>query len=480
MTFLHRKNYFILSIILLAVLLRVLLILGKEIPKYDESISYLAAACNQAAYQNMPFGVQPVPASEWKQLFQIESPFCLKQIQFGLANHDIHPPLYFWLLHIWLSGIGVTLWSGPLLNVLIFLLSAWYLMKLASHLFDEQKLVTLTLFSYALSPSVLLITVEARQYELLAFFVIFLVWQVIRYLENPSRLTALVLMLAVVGGSLTHYYFVLALVTSGAYAIFHTKSKQRIISLAFLFGVGYLIAFAIHPYLFEVYNTLPARVPEFSPTAFNDRVGRVVMSFSSFLYVFLLLIGGVLLYRAGYKRFFRSISWKRLTIFVIPALISLIIIAQYLAFRTPTHAMGPPKYWSMVWPFLALLPAYAWQWLRMRNTVGLYLYLVPLALAIMVVPLANTRQESLSFASTTSVIVLDHTNRGLVLPLVWAAPAHVDLIVASQETLLQDRRWINFIDENSMYIADVTEGNTQANVESIQRLMQSGQQSPHE
>ncbi|MGI9125246.1 MAG: hypothetical protein ACR2JM_10925, partial [Mycobacterium sp.] len=69
---------------------------------HDDVISIIAATCNQGRYeQYIPSG-QWVPASEWQQYWQMGRFDCFSLIGHDLAHYDIHPPLYFWLLHIWL------------------------------------------------------------------------------------------------------------------------------------------------------------------------------------------------------------------------------------------------------------------------------------------------------------------------------------------------------------------------------------------
>lgn len=48
-----------------------------------------------------------VPASEWKKFLHIEQPFCFDEIAHALTRFDIHPPLYFWLLHLWALVVGM-------------------------------------------------------------------------------------------------------------------------------------------------------------------------------------------------------------------------------------------------------------------------------------------------------------------------------------------------------------------------------------
>ena len=99
---------------------------GKKTIDPDEGISYMAATGHLGEYfgvdDQSPYGTW-VEASDWKRFIQIEEKFCFKQISSDLARHDIHPPLYFWLLHLWSLIFGVHLWTGPSLNIMISIIA---------------------------------------------------------------------------------------------------------------------------------------------------------------------------------------------------------------------------------------------------------------------------------------------------------------------------------------------------------------------
>ena len=109
------------------VFLRLWVISQKTIIQHDEGISYLVATGHQNEYSRLltnktpPYG-RFVPASDWKRLINTEKPFVFNEIRQGLENTDNHPPLYFWLLHLWTLTLGVNIHSGPMLNLAFFVL----------------------------------------------------------------------------------------------------------------------------------------------------------------------------------------------------------------------------------------------------------------------------------------------------------------------------------------------------------------------
>src|ERR1700709_1770959 len=70
----------------------------------DETIAYMCATGNSVAYEDVlhqyfPYG-QPVYAGEYKKYMDIADPYCFRKIATDLCTNDLHPPLYFWLLHL--------------------------------------------------------------------------------------------------------------------------------------------------------------------------------------------------------------------------------------------------------------------------------------------------------------------------------------------------------------------------------------------
>ncbi len=134
----NRRWYVILLVLVLVAPLglRVAGVVSKSTLGHDEGISYLAAAGHQGQYNSIAYRMRHpagnwVKASQWKKLLIPDKQFAFKEISDDLAQFDIHPPLYFWLLHIWSLLFGVHVRTGPLLNVVIFLVTALFLFRLA-------------------------------------------------------------------------------------------------------------------------------------------------------------------------------------------------------------------------------------------------------------------------------------------------------------------------------------------------------------
>ena len=144
---------------------------------HDESISYLAAAAKQGQFDAINAkALAPVTtwvtAPAWKQFFQPAETLAFRQIGIDLAETDIHPPLYFWLLHIWVLFWGVHPWTGPFLNLFLHLIGGLCLFGLAASVLTNQLEQAVVVFVWALSPAVIELTLWARQYALFGITII--------------------------------------------------------------------------------------------------------------------------------------------------------------------------------------------------------------------------------------------------------------------------------------------------------------------
>ena len=88
--------------------------------QHDEAWSYASASGRLGPFlAAMDGGLTGrwVPASEWQHFWQSDGLSDVGRIGPDLAANDVHPPLYFGLLHGWLAITGQHVWSGRALNL---------------------------------------------------------------------------------------------------------------------------------------------------------------------------------------------------------------------------------------------------------------------------------------------------------------------------------------------------------------------------
>lgn len=473
-----RWNFFPISLIIIVLAtsaFRLVGIANKQILTHDEGISYLSATCHQGKYSqvvNSSLVGNWVQASEWKKLIRPDEFFCFQRIGFDLAHYDIHPPLYFWLLHIWTFLFGVSMWSGPSLNILITDLTILALFALALRVLGNISEATLVVFSWAINPSIILVSTEARQYDLLTLWAVLLVWQTVRYstLPKPIKLhETLFLMILTIAGLLTHYYFLFVVVGVVIFSIARLirKDNQRLIGALVAIGLGHILAIALHPDFvvsFQGYNQYQKFVHE----EFFKRVEVVLLSFSSFFYLFVILLGVVIwafityfYNRSGLFQHFRNINLNELYIPFICVWLGSIIIVLYLTFLSPQHSMGP-KYLSLIWPFFVFIVAYI---LRFTNKFKLHLtiffYVCPLILVIAAFVDLN-RKNTLSIPfDQADFVIIDNLARGILPRIIWHVPDDSFVLVDTQQDILRHpENWLNRLTDRSIYVSHLAYGNS--------------------
>lgn len=161
---------------------------------------------------------------------------------------DIHPPLYFALLHFWLA-FGDGEWQIRLLSVVLGVCSVAALYALARRLFNVW-VATGSCLLLATSPLHVWYSQEARMYSMLAFLGLMTAYLMVRALLDRRRLAAILYTLCAVFMVYTHYYaffILLAEIAFALYLLWHGDIDRRTL-IAWL-GLQVVIAVAFLPWL---------------------------------------------------------------------------------------------------------------------------------------------------------------------------------------------------------------------------------------
>jgi hypothetical protein len=443
----------VVAVVGLAVTLHALEITSIQRVSHDDTISYLAATGHQGEYQQVVDSAsapvaQWVPASRWQAFTRIEDPLPLLTIARDLGHHDIHPPVYFWLLHMWMLLFGGSLWTGPMLNVVIHVLTAVVLWRLARHLAGSPLAAWGAVGIWATLPAVAQTAVSTRQYSLASLWSITLGWAFIRTREAPSVRGLLALGTVTALGMLTLYPFGLVVAGLGLVCLADLLlAARRRTALAQLgaFATGGIVFLLCQPWLRETLARQQDQVETFSPALMWLRVDAVLRDLPRFAIgdlpvqagVAMLVVTALLALLAWRARpAARPLIW--LAVWG-PVMLS----AAYVAVLTP-GAASQARYFSIALPHVALLPVLAWPYLRIRPLPALAAA-VFVAAAVANVALA-TRAADTPPAATLDAgrpVVIDNLARGVLLRILWDAPSATPVYAASQDTLLSTTdRWL--------------------------------------
>jgi hypothetical protein len=484
------------------VALRGWLIVGKRTINHDEAISYLCAAGKQGQYQERAANLAPplgdwTPAAEIKRFFEPEQGPCPGRIARDLTETDIHPPLYFWLLHLWRLTVGVHVWTGPALNALIAAVGMLLLFGLARRVLRDDLTAAAVAALWLLSPAVIETCFEARHYDLLAACTIGYAWALLSCLEErdgvrPARFAAL--SLATLAGLLTHYHFTLLLAAGGAWLLIALRTRRRpaLNGLAAM-ALGGALFVALHPGFMASIQRAREQSQAGGATELMPRLEAIVLCYSTFFvdtaynawlahkYLPPVGIASLLGLSAAVLVIFRRnrrpdgaphagcILYLFLTMAATNA-------ALYLVGVSPKHAMGA-MYLSMVWPFLAFLPVLL---VRARGRAGTTLTVL-LCGAMLISGAAGVQRQvrhwrmlpdPARFLGNAPAVIIDNTARGILPAIVWHVPGGCPVLAAPEAYLLEyPERWLFNLKSGTVLVSATGYGNTPADQERLLQLL---------
>jgi 4-amino-4-deoxy-L-arabinose transferase-like glycosyltransferase len=455
---------------------------AKDTFSEDENFSLLYATGHASEYYDMleekpPFGVW-VPAAEWKKFTQPDRLFCFSKITRDMAFFDIHPPFYFWFLHVWTFIAGVNLWTGLTLNLLISSVAILSLYGLGRYVLGSSVEAALAACVWALSPAVFQMAFEARQYDMLILVTILFVWQFLRYVDvtRAPRLFDFILMAAVTtAGALTHFHFSILVGGCGLYALARLwrEQKNHLAAVSGAVLLGDFIFFWITPNFYRSFANAGETLNVFSYEALMIRVANIVNSCRQFFQnplpfvstrhtlPILLVAGGVLAYRkrpAMLLKHVRDTNWNGVHILYFGLWMIGVLIALYLAFLTPVQSMLP-KHLGMAWPFFAFLPVFV---LRLFPKYKNHLAALGCVLALLPgINGAKAFREYLiaqpnpsAILAQAPAVVMDNVSIGYVPRVLWKLSDGTPVFVASRSYLLQHQaQWLNRLDSGAVYIS---------------------------
>lgn len=207
-----KRNIYIMMIILIIQLILSLFIANKkDYLFFDEFFSYASA-------NNIAIDESELPENEWlNEEWYLEYVGTTEEHKFEYAIpyynqvEDVHPPLFYFFLHTACSLIPgeFSYLSGAAFNIVFFLCSTVVLYLLSKELFHNDSCSMIISFLYAVSYGGLNTMVFVRMYMLLTLMTLLHVYVYLKCFEN-EKITikdCLMLMLTLLGGVLTQYYF---------------------------------------------------------------------------------------------------------------------------------------------------------------------------------------------------------------------------------------------------------------------------------
>ncbi len=494
--------------------------------EHDEGITFLAAAGTQALYQaaeqpGSGYAGEWVDAAAWRELIERPRPFALGTIRHDLAHIDIHPPAYFWLLHLWSLVFGLSPASSIALGVVIAVATGIALFVLAMRVCGDALRASGVVVFWALAPPVIGVSIVARQYGLLALLGVLaaLAAHTIVTQPRPGLRAGAFLALTAALGIATHYHF--AVMLAGilvwmAAASVMLRDPRPILVGGGAAGAGALLFVTMHPGFRVAFDTQQAQAQALNAHGFLMRIERTITSIAAYfvprrltewtlgeiesvrwrvrgLIAIGAAVAGALLAAlrrpraaepsghepaadeagpiVGHPRPSRR---KELAMLFLGVWMTGAIVYLYLTGQSPTHAMGP-RYLAAAWPFLAFLPAVLLRRLDARAATVVVIAWALVVFAPMHVDHLTEPRPTATMRETVrgaERIVVDSVRRG-VLPRIVVETAPATRVFAASQPVLLERtaEWVEVLEPGDIVASDPMYAARVENKEIIESLL---------
>lgn len=430
---------------------------------HDDGITMLGVTCNQGRYAAAIPTQEWVQAAVWQDYWRLGRPGCFDVIRSDLAAFDIHPTLYFWLLHLWFMVFGVSISGALVLNLLLITVTGVVLFAVCRQLSVPTSVGLAVVLTWALTMSTRAAGAAMRPYALLGMFSALLLLLTVLWLRHKQFRYLAAMGPVVAAGLLTQFLFVVVAATVfGLIAIaLIAERRYRVLGqlVAVYAGAGAVFV-AIDPRFMDSVHRGGAQAQVFSWAALPARFLSVLASvFESFLpldpsyqidavsivgclitvvvVVPMLAVAARWLWRnrLGRSRIAVTARSAPLLLFIGSWLA---VVMLFLFFVSPEHSMRP-VYLYFLTPFLFVglaVAAHRSATVVKATSVLLVFQLIGVAIATGGFVYSHDRGHTL-VPGDDAAIVLDSDRRGIVPPALWPIAPAVPVYAATQDQLLR-------------------------------------------
>lgn len=435
--------------------------------QYDEAWSYASAAGRLHEFvAGMEGGLTGrwVPAAEWQRLWRSDGLGEIGRIAPDLATYDVHPPLYFGLLHGWLVLSGDDVWSGRSLNLVFATLTILGIYGLARAVGFRPIEGALAALVWAVSPAVVGISSIARQYDLVALTAVLLVWGLVRVTAaggvrsevqpRSARLWLDVTWLAAATAAalLTHYQAALLVAGAAIYSLVARRlpgrtgdRRSRWPALLGL-GAGSVAAALASDWTHAVGNERAMLVaPSFTGlvgklAGIGDTAGQAAGAPGTLAAVAALAVAVAFAIPRSRRTLVARLREARPVWWPIAFFLAVTaggIVLQNLLFLSMPLRLSP-RYLAMAWPFAAFLPlAVFGLWPRLRLSLTAAFCGVLVLMSIVALPVGAGDPLPISRLADADAVIMNGVGVGRLPRFLWSVPADTPVFVGDTDQILR-------------------------------------------
>lgn len=188
----------ILSVFVVLIGVRFFFISQKKSFYDDEGLSISICNRNEYGFWGKNYELNhEYKGKELKEISLWDNPSVLDSLRDVFHMHQYnrdtpHSNFYYSLLRLWFTGtktgnLNYIVWRGCLLNILIFVVSFFFMMLLLKRFSESTLIVALSLFIAFINPASISLTVFLRPYELQQTFVIVLTYYVVCIFQSKEE-----------------------------------------------------------------------------------------------------------------------------------------------------------------------------------------------------------------------------------------------------------------------------------------------------
>ena len=499
------KLLFLLSVlaILMGYSTRIARMVDRKVIFHDETWSYLNATGHLGQYSDeivvngsYPTGVW-VDSDEWKRFITLDNRFVFDQIRDDIVQLDEHPPLYFWILHLWTIIFGTSIWGGLLLNIFLETILLIVLLIFCFENSKDHSESLLVVSAWFINPISMDTSGWIRQYVLLSLWSLLFAYILFKMIYQPNNvilkpLQAVLFLLVSIAGIMTHYYFLFLLI-SGVVLVglrYGKKAYKRLFSVLSYTLISCFFFFIIYPEFhtqitsygqstfdmqllgdvyYRIYRTLRINLVLFS---------QVILALLLFGWHFIRQNGGI---RSRFRLLISDIREQTENQPVFAYMIGLTILFVgatnflYISRFSPQHAMAA-KYVNHVSPFVAFIPLLILILSRRKNELFslFYVGIILLGIATALYPLVKgSNNVNAKMIAPSELIVIDNLSPGLLGTVVFSLHDENMVFAESQSDLISEQdEWIPRLSEQGgVYVSTGGKNSTDEDRKELIRLL---------
>lgn len=241
-------------------------------------------------------------------------------------SDDVHPPLYYALLHTICSSFPniVTIWFAALINIVFALGVLFFVRKLVFLLTQDEWITKFTSLAFICSAGILSSVTFMRMYIMAMFWITALTYVIVKQIGAKTNLKyCLLIFLCTTCGALTHYYcIVYAVFLSIAYGCYLIYNKQwkEISFICLTQGLSAIVSIGVFPsmlaHIFSGYRGTQS-FDNMLQKSFLDSLSRINQFWRMFdkalfgdLLIYFICILVIFVVMNGWRSLYRTLSFE--------------------------------------------------------------------------------------------------------------------------------------------------------------------------